>query len=133
MNQILNKFHTEYYLKIEQLDNFSLEKNPLKQNDNKDAMLFSSFICKNKKFNQKLLLNFFPDLVIESLEEEFGRNLNSELIDILIKEFNIKAFEDFTSIKINKDNISCADPNSINSFIEIDCHEPSYNSHLKTM
>ncbi len=96
MKNKINKFFCTDKISVEKLDNFFIEKSPFINKDGNSQILFSDYICRNNKFNNKILLNFFPKLVTEILKEEFDLPLNNELIDILIKDFNISDFKTFS-------------------------------------
>ena len=93
---------TRYYpntcIFIENLDNFSLENKISNkssfENDNTTSILFSEFININENFINKNILNFFPDLVKKTIEQEFERNLDMDLLEILKNEFNLTHIHD---------------------------------------
>jgi hypothetical protein len=112
MSQIHRTFYTSNSLCIEQLNNFFIGKTQYKPDNNKESIFFSAFIYKNVNFQQKLLLNFFPELVMEALIEEFGSKSNTELINILIRDFNVKDFENFSE---NSKKLFCNSSENNNS------------------
>jgi len=107
MNQThQGKFNCGNSISIERPDDFSLNKSATKPESHKELILFSDFINRNASFPKKLLLNTFPELVEAVLQEEFGRNLDSELICILIRDFNMKAFGNFKTLSTMQNSIS---------------------------
>lgn len=120
MNQThQSKFYFADSISIQKLDNFFLNKSAIKPESNREAILFSDFINKNKCFAEKLLLNIFPQLVEEILEKEFERKLDTDLINILVKDFKIKAFENFSAPSKQQKFISSENKAAyVNYFIE---------------
>ncbi len=107
MNQTHSKFYCVDSFRIEQPDNFFLIKSIIKPEILKESILFSTFINnKNQTFRDKLLLNFFPELVEELIQEEFGKKLDTELVEVLIKDFNFKAFENFSLTSNKRESIT---------------------------
>jgi len=95
MNHIKQKIYNEDQMRIVKLDDFSLDKNQFFLEKNKKHILFSELIKNKKYFKNRNLLDIFPDVVIATLQEEFERPLDGNLVEILIEDFNLSSFEEF--------------------------------------
>lgn len=94
-----NLFEKSFYslsnICVESTDNFFIDKRNLNLEKEKESVLFSVYMHNKLKFSNKTLLSFSPKLVIQTVEEEFQKKLNKELMDVIIKDFNMPGFKDF--------------------------------------